>query len=58
MSTHKYVLWRNMENQYFLAECLTFTYKFIVSDKSGCPHNIFLILPQKIRCGYSLEVFQ
>ena len=25
-------------------------------DKSGYPHNIFLLSPQKICCGYSLEV--
>ena len=44
---------QNMQN-----DSNTFEGENIAPDKRGYPHNIFLISPKNICCGYSLEVSQ
>ena len=47
-----------VEDSFFetcMSECKTTYTLDIATDRRGYPHNIFLISPQKICCGYSLE---
>ena len=39
----------------YIMTCAPSEYSVIATDKTGYPHDIFLISPRNICCGYSLE---
>ena len=40
----------------YLNRCLFLMFYIALDKRGGYPHDSFLISPQKIGCGYSLEV--